>query len=531
MVRRTAFISIALFFHFLPAAWCQQGLVNTISLIDAQRVEQLLDTTPSNTSFCFRTSGLQSGYFSATYQYNSRLPAGYNNGSLYPAAGFQQQYSAGLTAQWGRLQLQLQPELVMAVNTQPDGLPSGFNQKNYWSRYYEKVLNVIDRPDHFGAGSLTKLFPGQSSLRYNTKGFSIGISTENLWWGPGVYHSLVLTNNAPGFLHLTLNTRKPWVTGIGSFEGQLIAGQLLNSNETPPENLNPNAAPYYLPKRDDNRYITGITLTWQPKWTKNLYVGFANMAYMYNHDMQGLKHVLPFRNFWVPVGRPALGSLFLRYAMPADHAELYVEYGRADRPALPYNIFGDSTPTGYIAGVRKLVVLNRNRGAIVIHLELSHLQMPDTRLLFVQSNPALPSLTSSWYTDAYVRQGYTNQGKLLGDGIGPGSGSQLMDVSWVKGLNRLGLQFERIIHNSDFYYYNYFNGLVYPGPNNKYWTDILLSLHGRWARKKWLLAGEIQHLHAINYKWVKIGPERLWDPSPRSDKNNLQLILSLRYQL
>jgi hypothetical protein len=108
---------------------------------------------------------LQSGYFSATYQYNSRLPTGYNNGSLYAAAGFQQQYSAGFTVQWGRLQLQLQQELVMAANTQPDGLPAGFYQKNYWSRYYEKVLNVIDRPDHFNARSLSKLFSGQSSLR------------------------------------------------------------------------------------------------------------------------------------------------------------------------------------------------------------------------------------------------------------------------------------------------------------------------------------------------------------------------------
>ena len=50
-----------------------------------------------------------------------------------------------------------------------------------------------------------------------------------MWWGPGTRNSLIMSNNAPGFLHFTLNTKKPIETFIGSFEGQIISGKLEGS--------------------------------------------------------------------------------------------------------------------------------------------------------------------------------------------------------------------------------------------------------------------------------------------------------------
>ena len=67
-------------------------------------------------------------------------------------------------------------------------------------------------------------------MKYNTKNISFGISNENLWWGPGIYNSLILTNNAPGFLHFTINTHKPISNKFGNFEWQIIGGNLSNSN-------------------------------------------------------------------------------------------------------------------------------------------------------------------------------------------------------------------------------------------------------------------------------------------------------------
>src|SRR5690606_12669349 len=106
-----------------------------------------------------------------------------------------------------------------------------FNKKHYdvvLARYYD-FYNNIDLPVRFGRTAYTRAYLGQSSIRLNLKSFSVGISSENLWWGPGRRNSLIMSNTAPGFLHATLNTLKPIYTPVGSFEGQLIAGRLEGS--------------------------------------------------------------------------------------------------------------------------------------------------------------------------------------------------------------------------------------------------------------------------------------------------------------
>ncbi|WP_404877454.1 capsule assembly Wzi family protein, partial [Klebsiella pneumoniae] len=81
----------------------------------------------------------------------------------------------------------------------------------------------------------------------NYKVLSVGISSENLWWGPGIYNSLLMSNNAPGFWHLTFNSRKPLKTPIGDFEWQLIGGKLVEDTSALLEikNLTTN---YYNPQ-------------------------------------------------------------------------------------------------------------------------------------------------------------------------------------------------------------------------------------------------------------------------------------------
>src|SRR5690606_22347969 len=101
-----------------------------------------------------------------------------------------------------------------------------FNEDHYdviAARYYD-FYNNIDLPARFGKTAYTRAYLGQSSIRLNVKSLSLGLSSENLWWGPGRKNSLLMSNTAPGFMHLTLNTLKPISSPIGSFEGQLIAG-------------------------------------------------------------------------------------------------------------------------------------------------------------------------------------------------------------------------------------------------------------------------------------------------------------------
>ncbi len=198
----------------------------------------------------------------ATYklQYNSTYAFGVNDGAFIPNRGFQNIPSGGVYAEYGKFSLQVQPELLMAQNQDYIGFPI---EHQATILFYYEYMNRIDMPERFGDKSYNQFLAGQSSLRFNHKEVSVGISTESLWWGPGRRNSLLLGNNAPGFLHFTVNTRKPVQTKIGSFEGQLISGFLKPSKFLPPwPDYNIQQNPVYIPKQDDGkRYLAGLIFT------------------------------------------------------------------------------------------------------------------------------------------------------------------------------------------------------------------------------------------------------------------------------
>lgn len=550
MVNKSSFYLIIFFYLIFNSNKinAQNVDLNQIALQDINRVESLLDTTYSSNSFTIRNSTLNQNFekaswkkfkvtgfgFGYQHQDNSNLPFGYNDGNMVSSAGAQQLYSTQLNLQWGRLTLQIAPEKVIADNKYFERLPYNFdgsqNGNAFWRRYYEISENVIENPARVETSMSDHNFLGQSSLKFNTKHISFGVSNESLWWGPGIFNSLILTNNAQPFFHFTINTNKPISTKIGNFEGQIIGGNLDNANVGPTNNDNPFAAQYYVVKPELDRYITGMIISLEPRIAPNFYIGIANMAYMYKKDMNGLEDITPFGNFSKFTElkkRPALGSVSIRYAMPKDHAEIYLEYGRNDRGATPINIFADSIPTGYVGGVRKFfpLGLNGKNGAISFNIEVTRLELMNPNQIF---NYSLTAKRKSWYTNNQVTQGYTNNGQILGSYVGPGSTSQTIQLAWVKGLKKIGFGIERVSHNKDFYYYNYYNGLLYPGPNFKYWADLVYNISLRWTIGDVIIAADYKSAESYNYMWTKTGNGGLFGPSD-TDKKNIQINLSFKY--
>ncbi len=540
-------LSIIIFLLHIKAS-AQFVDVNDIALKDILRVKSLMDTIKNENSFIIRNSSISQDFtkpswrkikftkFSFEYQHqdNSNLPLGYNNGIISSSVGAQHFYATNINLQWGRLVFQIAPEKIISDNKFYERLPFNFdgsqNGDDYWRRYYVVSENVIEKEIIANNNLTDQNFLGQSSIKFNSKNFSYGISNENLWWGPGLYNSLILTNNAPGFLHFTINTNKPIKTKFGNFETQIIGGNLINSNSQPINNDNSFAKNYYTPKPELDRYITGMILTYQPQIISNLHIGFANMAYMYKKNMNGLEDLTPFTNFTKFSDlkkRPALGSVFIKYALPKDHAEFYIEYGRKDIAATPLNIFYDSIPTGYVGGIRKIFPIKSksNLSAIVLNIEVCRLQLMNPNQIW-DSN-LLPKV-SSWYTSKIVPHGYTNRGQLIGSNIGPGGNSQIIQLSWIKGIKKLGFGVERVANNQDFYYYNYFNGLKYPGPNFKYWADMIYNISFRWDIGNIIVFADFKKSNSFNYMWTKIGDGGLYGPSS-SDKENVQINFAIKY--
>lgn len=551
------FIHIVAFVCLNFNSFSQSGIVSEIELTDTKRIEQLTDSTFSvNLSFLIRSSSQYNSLLQVsnkktkwpqvkllhtTYsvQQNSKLSFGGNDGNFYPNVGLQQRASVGVGIKWWKLSIELSPEWVSANNKTPEPFSTDPLYGNYWPKYYTYIVNKVDMLNRFGTEPLEKFFYGQSSVRFNSNNISFGVSNENLWWGPGLRNSLVMTNNAPGFLHVSLNTIKPKKTVIGSFEGQIIIGKLDSTGFENPDNPIMNTIwPGGIAKKlNYDRMINGVVFTWQPIWIKNFYIGFANTTQWYVNDSLPLGRYIPvIFPFSLSKGKPRmkLGSIFLRYALPRDNAEFYFEFGRADKAANPVNLFADTIPIGYVAGIRKLFPLAKRNQFIQFMIEVTQLQLSDSRLVIDEKNVWGPGRTKSWYMDRYIQQGYSNAGQLMGAAIGPGSNSQTINVAWVNKLKKIGIQLERIIYNKDFYYFNYFNGELYntmsQGANNKHWVDLVVNAHVQWDYKQVVFSASYNSMKSLNYRWIKL--DGGWqEPSTLSDRKNQSLAFSIRYGL
>ena len=430
---------------------------------------------------------------SVTIAYNSHHPFGWNDGSMIPANGAQMNVAGGAILKYGRFSFQVMPQLMYVPNPHFETFPTE-HYEGYWATYY-RLLNNIDMPERFSTVIHKKFLPGQSALRYQIGAVSVGISTENYWWGPGRYNALVMSNNAPGFLHFSANTTRPIHTRIGDFEGQFIAGRLQSSGVLPSDtNKYFNGIRLYQPKREENRYITGLTINWQPKWIKGLYLGFAQAAYQYESDIAGLPDLLPLAGIITSSTqkggtKAVFGSIYARYVLPKDNAEVYLEYGRNDRIPNLINLLVDvNYPRAFVGGFRKLLTLNNKGSWIEIASEFTQMGLPTSDLV-MNSN--------SFYTHQFVRQGYTHMGQVIGAGIGPGSNSQTLDLSWIKGYNKVGIRIERLARNMDFNY-----AAFQPVRDfTRHWIDVSTELHADWSFRQLLFTARTTLTRSMNYQW------------------------------
>ena len=458
-------------------------------------------------------------------QYNSNLPFGVNNGLMIPNVGLQTVLSGGIYYEFDRLSVQLQPEILLAQNKDFEGFPF-IHDGSTWRAYYE-WLNFMDIPERFGQRSYNTLLPGQSSIRYNLESISFGLSTENIWWGPGRRNALIMSNNAPGFLHATINTRKPIPTSIGSFEGQLITGRLQNSGYEPPHSdYVYRQFPLYVPKRDkDWRYLAGLVLTYQPKWVPGLSVGYSSVSQMYHNDMHTFADYLPIFNGGK--GNPSvinanvakrnqMSSGFFRWMDTKGHFEFYGEYGsNGNSRRLNDFLTNPDLTRAFTFGFRNLIPLKRQDQFIQLGGELTQTGQTVRETIFDKN---------SWYTHPHVRHGYTHKGQVLGAGNGPGSNVLFLEAAWVKDFNRIGFHIERIVYNNDFYYKRF--------EDIKDWRvkyiDIVPSLVADWRFKNLLVSSRFQYVHSMNYKWyIENQPDQYWVPG--YDKTNFVANVGVTY--
>jgi len=193
--------------------------------------------------------------------------------------------------------------------------------------------------------------------------------------------------------------------------------------------------------------------------------------------------------------RSQLYSVFARWLWVKGHGEVYFEYGRSDYFWDSRDFKVELAHSGaFVLGFRKLIPLRTHRGqSIQVLMEFTQLAMNATTRNRNGNG-------TSWYLSSAVRAGYTNDGQLLGAGIGPGSNLQTLEVSWIKSLKMIGLRLERYAHNNDFFF-SYIKDI------RSNWVDFSATLLGQWSfRKQLLLNAQLEYVRSLNYQWQYIPP-------------------------
>lgn len=469
--------------------------------------------TNSNTKLKNKIS-IQAFPIRLTQQYNTFAPSGWNDGAMIPAKGYQTLLSAGLFAQYGILNVKINPEYVYAAN--PDFETFPLTETNIARTNHIYYLNTSDLPERLGDKPYSKLFWGQSKISLDYKSISVGVSTENLWWGPGQRNSLIMSNNAPGFLHFTFNTRKPIKTFLGSFELQLISGKLKSSGlDVADEQYIIDGVNYISPKEQDWRYINGLTMNYQPKWVPGLFLGFNRVFQLYHNNLGNnfsdyFPVITPLQKTKLKEedakARDQVFSLFFRWVFKESKMEIYSENGWNDHSQDLMDFI--ETPThsrAFLIGFTKIFTLNSNKDSYLkFNFENTQMQQSAERILF----PA-----GTWYIHGLVRHGYTNQSQVMGAGIGPSGTSQTLDFSIWNKDKVWGFQFERYVHNLDFYYD------TYPDYRHK-WVDLSLNTYAYRKYGNFDIQAKLNTTWMANYQWQL-----------NNGKLNLQFQLTLQYHL
>ncbi|MFT3912897.1 MAG: capsule assembly Wzi family protein [Anaeromyxobacteraceae bacterium] len=386
---------------------------------------------------------------------NSKYPASGNDGLVWQGRGLSGMVSGGLRLRWGAVSAAILPELAASQNRDfylpGNGLTGDLRWQN---RYYGDLIDFPLRP---GDRAFAEWSPGQSYLRVDAWNVGAGVSTENLWLGPGIRNTLLMTNAGPGFPHAFLGTSRPADVGIGKAEALLFWGRLERTR-------------YAADRRAG--FVTGLVLDYTPRWIPGLTVG-AMRVFVQRWGDFTLHKLLPVSQGVTQQLEPdnQLASLFFRWAFPEAGLRIHAEWGRDDAEWSLGNYVNEPDHTqAYVLGLEKLWVAGP--GWVRLQAELTHLQE--------QRPLENPRGVPVWYTHPNGA-GYTHDGQMLGASIGPGGDAQFVGVDVFTGWGRLGGFVERIRRNDAYYWaVDEFTEPQYPA------HDVELVTGGRAV---WLVGG------------------------------------------
>lgn len=357
------------------------------------------------------------------------VPDTRSDGALWAGRGMAALLRAGFTIDIGPLHGVLVPEFWAAQNRPYDILASSAisldSSRSPLASPFYYGPHSLDLPSRLGVAPLRVASPGQSAAWIEGRGVSLGVSTSNSWWGPGVRDGLILGPGAAGIPRVFLRTARPVRTALGSWSGEWLVGTLTESLWFDADASN------------DRRTISAARLEWSPRNTPGLVLGVMRATQSPQPRTSSSRGAFDVWQSSTVTNSDQMAGVFA--SVTTSDFRAYLEIASPHPPA----------------GIRSFLAAPGDDRAYQLGVERRIVRGPATWLLHAEVMNADPGVSirdrpaRDFYAGRAVPHGWTHRGQLLGAGIGPGGTAQWFAVDRTSPRLSLGVFAERVRWNNE----------------------------------------------------------------------------------
>ncbi len=373
---------------------------------------------------------------------NSAYPRGYNDGPVWKGKGTTWELHGGFSFTKGVFSFTTFPTLYYSQNSTFDLAPNGIQSLPPESYKYSSRIDFVQR---YGFDPFVKFHPGQSEIKLSFGNFTSSLSTQNYSTGPAKYNPILLSRQGGGFPHLRLGLAPTDIkfNGInfGKLEVQHLTGLLSESAYFDNNSLN------------DTRYFNGLFIGFSPGFVPNLTLGlnktlYKNTQFFEPSDLLSVIYVIDngIRGDSINTNDTfdQLASVSASWNFPEVGFRAYGEFAKNDFTGnLRWTLSEPEHSRAYTIGFEKTVKLKKD--LFILSYEHTNLS---------RNHSYLWRATPSFYVHDVNRQGYTNNGQLLGAGIGPGGNSDHFEIFYHHKSLIIDFLLQRMEFNKDYFVTN-----------------------------------------------------------------------------
>lgn len=341
--------------------------------------------------------------------YNTAAPYGQNDGALWQGKGYNTSLTAGVRLEAYGFEVTVKPQVAFSQNLGFEIMPGVYGSE--YSYFWAGNIDLVQR---YGDSSFWTFDWGDTELRWSWNTLTIGFGFQSPWLGPAWLNPMLGSNNSGTYPKFDIGLRRtkvtlPWLGWyIGDIEGRIWCGKLSESDYFDNDSSN------------DYRQLTGFSIAYSPAFLPELTFSINKIS-IARWDEKSIKYLNPFYDTNAVEDQKCSFAVDLLF--PAVGFEFYGELGLDD-----YNSRGFANPFHtaiYTIGAKK---------EISFFQKFSYFKKFNIRpeIIFEWNNFEMSQdFQLQWhymgyYSHGLIKQGYTQNGQIIGAGSGYFGNSQYL---------------------------------------------------------------------------------------------------------